>query len=152
VPEPRIQESVAVVPGTDGQKMSKSYGNTLELSGDEKALRKRVMSIQMDSRSPAEPKPDADRNIAIQLLRLVAAPEVAADWETRLRAGGLGYGDLKKGLFEEYWKHFAGFRERRAALAARPDEVRDILKAGAVKARAKAQKTLARAKQACGLD
>ncbi len=77
---------------------------------------------------------------------------MAADWETRLRAGGLGYGDLKKGLFEEYWKHFAAFRERRAALAARPDDVRDILKAGALKARAKAQKTLARAKQACGLD
>ena len=137
IPEPRIQESVAVVPGTDGQKMSKSYGNTLELSGDEKALRKRVMSIQMDSRSPAEPKPDADKNIAIQLLRLVAPPEVAADWENRLRAGGVGYGDLKKGLFEEYWKHFAAFRERRAELAQRPDEVRDILRAGAVKARAK---------------
>lgn len=152
VPEPRIQESVAVVPGTDGQKMSKSYGNTLELSGDEKALRKRVMSIQMDSRSPAEPKPDADKNVAIQLLRLVAPPEVATDWENRLRAGGLGYGDLKKGLFEEYWKHFAAFRERRAELAARPDDVRDILRAGAVKARAKAQKTLARAKHACGLD
>ena len=152
VPEPRIQESVAVVPGTDGQKMSKSYGNTLELSGDEKSLRKRVMAIQMDSRSPAEPKPDADKNVAIQLLRLVAPPEVAADWENRLRAGGLGYGDLKKGLFEEYWKHFAAFRERRAELASRPDDVREILRAGAVKARAKAQKTLARAKQACGLD
>jgi tryptophanyl-tRNA synthetase len=152
IPEPRIQESVAVVPGTDGQKMSKSYGNTLELSGDEKSLRKRFMSMQMDSRSPAEPKPDADKNIAIQLLRLVAPPEVAADWENRLRAGGVGYGDLKKGLFEEYWKHFAAFRERRAELASRPDDVREILRAGAVKARAKAQKTLARAKKACGLD
>ena len=152
IPEPRIQESVAVVPGTDGQKMSKSYGNTLELSGDEKSLRKRFMSMQMDSRSPAEPKPDADKNIAIQLLRLVAPPEVAADWENRLRAGGVGYGDLKKGLFEEYWKHFAAFRERRAELASRPDDVREILRAGAVKARAKAQKTLARAGLRLGLN
>jgi tryptophanyl-tRNA synthetase len=64
----------------------------------------------------------------------------------------VGYGDLKKGLFEEYWKHFAAFRERRAELASRPDDVREILRAGAVKARAKAQKTLARAKKACGLD
>ena len=152
VPEAEIREDLAVIPGLDGQKMSKSYGNTLELSGDEKSLRKRVMSIQMDSRSPAEPKPDADKNIAIQLLRLVASPEVAVDWENRLRAGGVGYGDLKKGLFEEYWKHFSAFRERRAELASRPDDVREILRAGAVKARAKAQKTLARAKQACGLD
>ena len=152
VPEAEIRDDLAVVPGLDGQKMSKSYGNTLELSGDEKSLRKRFMSMQMDSRSPAEPKPDADKNIAIQLLRLVAPPEVAADWENRLRAGGVGYGDLKKGLFEEYWKHFAAFRERRAELASRPDDVREILRAGAVKARAKAQKTLARAKQACGLD
>jgi tryptophanyl-tRNA synthetase len=152
VPEPRIQESVAVVPGTDGQKMSKSYGNTLELHGEEKPLRKRVMSIQMDSRTPEEPKPDADKNIAIQLLKLLAAPDVAADYENRLRAGGLGYGDLKKALFEQYWNRFADFRARRAELAAKPEYVRDVLADGATRARAVAQKTLARAKHACGLD
>src|SRR5512136_3380806 len=80
VPEPRIRADVAKVPGTDGEKMSKSYGNTIEIFGDEKALRKKIMSIKMDSRSPQEPKPDADRNFAIQLLRLVAAPEVARDY------------------------------------------------------------------------
>jgi tryptophanyl-tRNA synthetase len=93
IPEPQIRGEVAKVPGLDGEKMSKSYGNTIELFGDEKALRKKVMGIKMDSRTPQEPKPDADQNLAIQLLKLVAPPEVAKDFENRLRAGGLGYGD-----------------------------------------------------------
>ena len=95
VPEPVICEEIAIIPGLDGQKMSKSYGNTIEIFGEEKALRKKIMGIVMDSRTPAEPKPDADRNLAIQLLRLVAPKDVALDFESRLRAGGLGYGDLK---------------------------------------------------------
>ncbi len=152
VPEPRIQESVAIVPGLDGQKMSKSYGNTIELFGEEKATRKKIMGIVMDSRTPAEPKPDADKNLAIQLLKLVAPAEVATDYENRLRAGGLGYGDLKKALFEHYWTYFAPARARRAELAANLDYVNQVLNEGAVRARAIAQKTLARAKVACGLD
>src|SRR5712675_978440 len=96
IPEPRIRDEVALVPGIDGQKMSKSYGNTIEIFGEEKATRKKIMSLVMDSRTPAEPKPDADKNLAVQLLKLVAAPEVAKDFEEQLRAGGLGYGDLKK--------------------------------------------------------
>src|SRR6185503_20644920 len=110
IPEERIRESTAVVPGTDGQKMSKSYGNTIEIFGEEKALRKKVMGLVMDSRTPAEPKPDADKNIAVQLLKLVAPENVAKDFEDRLRAGGLGYGDLKKALFEQYWNYFAAAR------------------------------------------
>jgi len=90
VPEPQIREEVAVVPGLDGQKMSKSYGNTIDLFGEEKATRKKIMGIVMDSRTPQEPKPDADKNVAIQLLKLVAPADVAADHEARLRAGGLG--------------------------------------------------------------
>jgi tryptophanyl-tRNA synthetase len=152
IPEPRIQESVAVVPGLDGQKMSKSYGNTIELFGEEKATRKKIMGIVMDSRTPAEPKPDAEKNLAIQLLRLVAPAEVSADYENRLRAGGLGYGDLKQALFEHYWSYFAPARARRAELAANPDYVHQVLTDGAVRARAIAQTTLARAKRACGLD
>src|SRR5881275_2185584 len=93
IPEPQIRADVAVVPGTDGQKMSKSYGNTIEIFGDEKTARKKIMSIVMDSRTPAEPKPDAEKNMAVQLLKLVAPAEVAQDFENRLRAGGLGYGD-----------------------------------------------------------
>jgi len=152
IPEPRIREETAVVPGTDGQKMSKSYGNTIEIFGDEKVLRKKVMSLVMDSRSPSEPKPDADKNLAIQLLRLVAAPEVAADYENRLRAGGLGYGDLKKALFENYWNYFAEARARRAELAGNLDHVHAVLADGARRARAEAGKVLKRARLACGLD
>src|SRR5258708_5317181 len=94
IPEPQIREEVAVVPGLDGQKMSKSYGNTIEIFGDEKVIRKKVMSIVTDTRTPAEAKPDADKNIAIQLMKLVAPHDVASDFEQRLQAGGLGYGDL----------------------------------------------------------
>jgi len=114
VPEPGIREETAVVPGCDGQKMSKSYDNTIEIFGAEKAQRKKIMSLVMDSRSPEEPKPDAEKNLAIQLLKLVAPPAVSADFENRLRAGGLGYGDLKKALFEHYWDYFAAARTRRA--------------------------------------
>ncbi len=152
IPEPQIREEVAVVPGTDGQKMSKSYGNTIEIFGEEKAVRKKIMSLVMDSRSPQEPKPDADKNLAVQLLKLVAPADVARDFEDRLRAGGLGYGDLKKGLFEHYWNFFAAARARRAELAANLDHVNKVLENGAAKARALAQQVLHRAKKASGLD
>jgi tryptophanyl-tRNA synthetase len=152
VPEAQIREDVAVVPGLDGMKMSKSYGNTLELFGEEKALRKRVMSIVMDSRPPEEPKPDADRNLAIQLFKLLAPPEVATDIEMRLKAGGLGYGDLKKALFEQYWNYFAAARRRRAELAADPGYVEKVLREGAERARAVASVIIKRARRACGLE
>ncbi len=152
IPEPQIRDEVAVVPGTDGQKMSKSYGNTIEIFGDEKALRKKVMSIVMDSRTPAEPKPDADQNLAVRLLKLVAAPEVSQDHENRLRAGGLGYGDLKKALFEHYWNHFSAARTRRAELVANRDYVDQVLRDGAAKARALARVVLQRARKNAGLE
>ena len=152
IPEPQIREEVAVVPGTDGQKMSKSYGNTIEIFGEEKAIRKKIMGIVMDSRTPAEPKPDADKNLAIQLLKLVAPSDVAKDFENRLRAGGMGYGDLKKALFEHYWNYFADARKKRAELATNPDHVNKILSEGAAKARTLARRVLDRAKKASGLD
>jgi tryptophanyl-tRNA synthetase len=152
IPEPRIREEVAKVPGTDGEKMSKSYGNTIEIFGDEKAIRKKVMGIRMDSRTPQEPKPDADQNLAIQLLRLVAPPAVATGFEDRLRAGGLGYGDLKKALFEHYWDYFAAARARRTGLVGNPDFVQQVLREGAAKARVLARTVLARARQHSGLD
>ena len=152
VPEAVIREDVAVVPGLDGQKMSKSYGNTIEIFGDEKVLRKKIMGIVMDSRTPAEPKPDADKNLAIHLLRLVAPKDVAIDFENRLRAGGLGYGDLKKALFEHYWNYFAAARVRRAELAANLDHVEAVLRDGAARARAVASVVMKRARQASGLE
>jgi tryptophanyl-tRNA synthetase len=152
IPEPQIRESVAKVPGLDGEKMSKSYGNAIDIFGDEKVLRKRIMGIVMDSRTREEPKPDADRNLAIQLLKLVAPPEVARDVEDRLRLGGLGYGDLKKALFEHYWNYFALPRQRRAELTANLDYVHQVLREGAARARAQAVVTLKRARQNCGLE
>ena len=152
IPEPQIREETALVPGIDGQKMSKSYGNTIEIFGEEKATRKKIMGITMDSRTPAEPKPDADKNLAVQLLKLVAPAGVGAEIEERLRAGGFGYGDLKKALFEHYWNHFAAARQRRAELAANPAYVNGVLADGAAKARAIARPILKRARQACGLE
>ena len=152
IPEAQIRDSVAVVPGTDGQKMSKSYGNTIEIFGDEKAIRKKIMGIMMDSRTPAEPKPDADKNLALQLLKLVASADVAKDFEDRLRAGGLGYGDLKKALFENYWNYFSEARKKRAELAADLNYVNGVLAGGATQARTLAQKVLKRARKNCGLE
>jgi tryptophanyl-tRNA synthetase len=152
IPEPQILAEVAVIPGTDGQKMSKSYGNTIDIFGDEKALRKKIMSIVMDSRTTQEPKPDADKNLAIQLMKLVAPADAAIDFENRLRTGGLGYGDLKKALFEHYWSYFAPMREKRADLVANLDYVHQVLRDGAERARSEARRVLDRAKRAGGLN
>ncbi len=152
VPAERIRDSVAVVPGTDGQKMSKSYGNTIEIFGEEKATKKRIMGLVMDSRSPSEPKPDAEKNVAIQLLKLVAPSEVSLGFEARLREGGLGYGDLKKALFEHYWNFFTPARNRRAELAANLDYVESVLRDGAERARIVARTVLTRARKASGLE
>jgi tryptophanyl-tRNA synthetase len=152
VPEAVISPAVATIPGLDGLKMSKSYGNTLEIFGDEKVLRKKVMSIVMDSRTPAEPKPDAEKNICIQLLKHVAPAEVAADLENRLRAGGLGYGDLKKALFEHYWNFFASARARREEILKDPGYVDRVLADGAERARAVASVVIKRARKAAGLE
>ena len=151
IPEPQIRNSVAVVPGTDGQKMSKSYENTIEIFGDEKPLRKKIMRLVMDSRLPDEPKPDADQNIAVQLLHLLASKDFAKDWEERLRAGGLGYGDLKKALFEHYWDYFSDARAKRSELESNLDYVNQVLKDGANKARERASMVLDKARKNCGL-
>ncbi|HEU5070426.1 MAG TPA: tryptophan--tRNA ligase [Verrucomicrobiae bacterium] len=150
IPEPKIRDDVAKVPGLDGEKMSKSYGNTIEIFGDEKALRKKVMAIKMDSRTPAEPKPDADQNLAIQLLKVIDSA-AGREYEEKLRAGGLGYGDLKKKLFDAYWEHFAPARAKRAELVANLDYVHQVLQDGATRARALARTVLDRARQASGL-
>ena len=151
IPEPQIRGDVAKVPGIDGEKMSKSYGNTIEIFGQEKALRKKVMSIKMDSRTPEEPKPDADQNLAVQLLKVID-PAVGQEFEERLRAGGLGYGDLKKRLFEVYWEYFAAARQKRTELEKNLDHVNQVLADGAAKACTKAREVLTRARKACGLE
>jgi tryptophanyl-tRNA synthetase len=152
IPEEQICDEVAVVPGTDGQKMSKSYGNTIEIFGDEKSLKKKIMGITMDSRQPAEPKPDAEKNLAIQLLKLVAPLNVGKEFEDKLRIGSLGYGDLKKALFENYWNYFTDARKKRVELAANLNYVNKVLADGAAKARTLAQTVLKRARKNCGLE
>jgi tryptophanyl-tRNA synthetase len=151
VPEPRILEAVAVVPGIDGQKMSKSYNNHIEIFGAEKETRSRIMRIVTDSTPLEEPK-DPDTCNVFALYRLFADDAQQADLAARYRAGGLGYGTAKKELFELLWEHFRPMREKREALAADPGHVEDILKRGAEAARAAAGQTLAQARQAMGLS
>ncbi len=152
VPEPRIQEGIAKIPGLDGEKMSASYNNTIYIFGDEKEMRKRVMSIVMDSRTREEPKPDADQNNAIQILRHLADEAEYKDEVEKLKAGGYGYGDLKKKLFDLYWTYFEPARQRRAELEANLDYVREILRKGAEKAREIASAVNKRARIASGLE
>ncbi len=150
LPEPEITEEVATIPGLDGQKMSKSYGNTIELFMEEKALRKRVMSIVTDS-TPLEAPKDPDRSTIVDLYRLVASPADLQRMKDDFRAGGVGYGEFKQRLFEAIRDYFAPFRERREALLADPEGVRRTLDEGAERAREIAIATLDRVRRAVGL-
>ena len=148
-PEPRLNEA-PVVPGLDGQKMSKSYNNTIELFGEPKPTRKKIMSIKTDS-TPVEAPKDPQQCNLFALLKLLAPPTEAAEWERRYRAGGLGYGEAKQRLAELYEQTFGPRREQRAQWAARPDDVEDILRAGARRARTVAQEVMADVRDACGI-
>ncbi len=150
LPEPSIREDTATVPGLDGAKMSKSYGNTIEIFEDEAVLRKKIMSIKTDSTPVEAPKPIEDSAI-LGLYKLVAAPAELARMEADFLAGGIGYGDFKKRLFEAVWAFFAPMRERRKALLADPAAVDAILRDGASRANAIAEPVLARVRKAVGL-
>ena len=150
IPEPSIREDVALVPGVDGQKMSKSYNNTIEIFGDPKATRKKIMKIVTDS-TPVEDPKDPDTCNVFALYRLFATEEQRADLAGRYRAGGMGYGQAKKELADLVDAHFQPFRERREALAADPAYVDAVLAAGANKARAAALDVMDRARHAVGL-
>jgi len=151
VPEPWIDEHTAVVPGIDGQKMSKSYGNTLEIFGAEKELKKKIMSIVTDSTPMEEPK-DPDKCNVFALISLFLSDGEKHELAERYRAGGLGYGQVKKDLFVRMWEYFAPYRARRAELAADLGQVRRIMQMGADKARAVAAPTLDQARRKVGLD
>ncbi|WP_353566144.1 tryptophan--tRNA ligase [Haloferula sargassicola] len=150
VPEPIIRESVAVVPGLDGQKMSKSYGNTLPLFGEEKPSKKLIMRIKTDSTPVEEPKPVAD-SLILPLFRLFADEDAYREMVARHESGGTGYGDFKKQLAEAYWDYFAPMRAKREELVSDPGFVDEVLAKGAEKARAAAAITLDRVRQAVGL-
>lgn len=151
IPEPSISESVAVVPGLDGQKMSKSYGNTLEIFGKPKEIKSRIMRIVTDSTPMEEPKDPEACNV-FKLYKLFATPEEVEAEAARYRAGGYGYGSAKKALVEMFERTFAPMREKRAQLEADPDYVEDVLRDGARRARAEARKTLDAARHAVGID
>src|SRR6202022_1567497 len=126
LPAPSIRDEVATIVGLDGQKMSKSYGNTIELFLEEKALRKKIMSIVTDS-TPVEAPKDPANSAIISLYRLFATPDMVASMEGDFRAGGVGYGEFKKRLFELIWESFAPMRQRRAELEADAGYVDHVL-------------------------
>jgi len=150
VPEPQIQADTAVVPGTDGQKMSKSYGNTIPLFGSEAAIKKAVMGITTDSKGVDEPK-DPQTSVLFALHRLFLEADAVKDLEQRYRSPGLGYGDAKKMLLDTILEATAPMRKKREELAKNPDFIDAVLAEGAAKARTIAQKTLERAYTAVGL-
>lgn len=150
LPEPRISEALATVPGVDGQKMSKSYGNTIDIFMPEKALRKRVMGIVTDS-TPLEDPKDPEGSTIIALYSLVANAEQVAVMRDEFRAGGVGYGHFKQRLFERLWEYFEPIRARRDEIAADPEYVDGVLRRGAERAGEIAQATMARVREAVGL-
>ena len=150
LPQPRIWEAVAKVPGLDGQKMSKSYGNALEIFGPEKRLRKKIMRLVTDSAGIDEPK-DPEASLIYQLYQLFAGETQRGRMAREFRQGGVGYGDFKKRLWEAYWEYFAPMRARREELVQNRDYVEEVLRRGAEKARGLAAQVLGRVRDAMGL-
>jgi tryptophanyl-tRNA synthetase len=150
VPEPMISESTAIVPGLDGQKMSKSYGNTIPIFLEDKPLRKRVMAVQTDSTPVEEPK-DPDSCNLYALLKLFASEDKMAEVHDLYVNGGAAYGYLKQDLFELIRDYFALARTRKRELLDNQDYLREVLHAGADKARAKATATLDQVRDRVGL-
>ena len=150
LPEASIRGDTAVVPGLDGAKMSKSYHNTIEIFAPEKVLRKKIMGIKTDSTPVEAPKPVED-SVILALHKLVASEGAQLAMEEDFRAGGVGYGDFKKRLFEAVWEYFAPYRSRRAELEADPGHVERVLAEGAEKASAVAESVMRRVRDAVGL-
>ncbi|WP_435020497.1 tryptophan--tRNA ligase [Tundrisphaera sp. TA3] len=150
IPKPYILDSVAVIPGIDGRKMSKSYDNTIEIFDDPKTILKKCKKIVTDS-TPVEAPKDPDTDALFQLFALFASDADREEVARRYREGGIGYGEVKQRLAADIAARFAEARDRRADLVAHPERVAEIRHAAAAKARATARATLARARAACGL-
>lgn len=149
IPEERIIESVAVVPGIDGQKMSKSYNNTIEIFEPEKTVKKKVMRIVTDS-TPVEDPKYPDKCNVFALLKLFANEDELSQWQDRYRSGGMGYGEVKKRLAELMIEYFAPYRQKRVELEKDIGYVKDVLADGAKRAKAVAAETLAQVRKAVG--
>ncbi len=150
LPEPHIQTATETIPGLDGQKMSKSYGNTLDIFGDEKETRKRVMSIVTDS-TPVEAPKDPAASSIFQLYSLFATETETAAMRDQFQRGGTGYGEFKKQLFAKLWEYFEPMRTRRAEILAQPDYVDEVLARGAERANQIADNVMCRVRRAVGL-
>ena len=150
LPEPRIQAATEVVPGIDGQKMSKSYGNNIDIFGDEKETRKRVMSIVTDS-TPVEAPKEPSSSTIFQLYSPFASKNEIAEMRERFQKGGTGYGDFKKQLFEKLWEYFAPMRKRREEILADKSYIDNVLARGARRADEIANQVMQRARNAVGL-
>src|SRR2546421_9314497 len=150
LPEPRISAETQVVPGLDGQKMSKSYGNNIDIFGDEKETRKRVMSIVTDS-TPVEAPKDPEKSTIVQLYSLFASKDEVANMRERFKKGGTGYGDFKKELFEKLWEYFSPMRKRREEILRDKRYIDNVLARGAERANAIADQVMARVRKAVGL-
>ena len=150
LPAPIIDDNVATIPGLDGRKMSKSYDNTIPLFTSKKDLKTSLFSIVTDSTPLEEPK-DPDASVLFKLYTLLAPAEQSGDVAAKLRAGGYGWGHLKKDLLEHIWESFTPAREKYEHLMANRGEMEAIFAAGADKARAVAQETLAAVHQATGI-
>jgi tryptophanyl-tRNA synthetase len=150
IPEERIIESVAVVPGIDGQKMSKSYNNTIEIFEPEKTMKKKVMRIVTDS-TPVEDPKDPDKCNVFALLKLFADEDELSQWQDRYRSGGMGYGEVKKRLAELLIEHFAPYRQKRAELENDPAHIEKVLADGAQRAGEVARATMQKVRKAVGL-
>lgn len=152
MPEAIISEATAVVPGLDGQKMSKSYGNTLPIFGEEKPLRKLINKKVVTDATPLESPKPTEGSIILALYKLFATPEQYQDMVNAHHSGGVGYGQFKKDLFEAYWEYFRAAREKREWILAHPEYVDDVLNTGATRAREEAAKVLTRIRRAVGLS
>ncbi|MHC4147154.1 MAG: tryptophan--tRNA ligase, partial [Planctomycetota bacterium] len=133
MPKDHIIESVAVVPGVDGRKMSKSYGNTIGIFEPETSVKKKIMKIVTDSVPVEEPK-DPDKCNVFALLKLVASPDELGEWDSKYRSGGMGYGQAKKRLAELVLDYFRPYRQKRDELEGNIDYVREVLAGGAERA------------------
>ena len=150
LPEPRIRTATETVPGIDGQKMSKSYGNNIDIFGDEKEMRKRVMSIVTDS-TPVESGKDPTTSTIFKLYSLVASKNEIAAMREQFLKGGTGYGDFKKQLFEKLWEYFAPMRKRREEILADKSYIDSVLQKGATRANEIADQIMNRVREAVGL-
>jgi tryptophanyl-tRNA synthetase len=150
LPEARIQAATETVPGIDGQKMSKSYGNNIDIFGDEKEMRKRVMSIVTDS-TPVEGPKDPAKSTIFKLYSLVASRDEIGVMREQFLKGGTGYGDFKKGLFEKLWEYFVPMRKRREEIVKDKSYIDDVLARGAKRANEIADQVMRRVRETVGL-